>query len=168
MGQRGHRDTDCKAQSKDKSWPSWTRFQTGEVGFRVGLFLAHTWPGSGLSLGDCRGRGAGSGRWLAGAAQQERLVAKPVMLLWERRRSPWQCGWCRRRRTRSKKTWRQISKWRARGLKSWHRLWKIGGRKFSGFCVIYMDSPPYFSVFVDYLVIIGDPANTKRAFPSWG
>ena len=27
----------------------------------------HTRPGSGLSLGDRRGRGAGSGRWLAGA-----------------------------------------------------------------------------------------------------
>ena len=34
--------------------------------------------------------------------------------------------------------------------------------------MIYMDSSPYFSVFVDYLVIIGDHANTKRAFPSWG
>ena len=37
-------------------------------GFPGGLFIAHAQSGSGLSLGDRRGRGGGSGRWLAGSS----------------------------------------------------------------------------------------------------
>ena len=42
------------------------------------------------------------------------------------------------------------------------------GHEFCWFGMVNMNSSPYLSVFVNYLVIIGDPANTKRASPSWG
>ena len=60
-----------------------------------------------------------------------------------------------------------IKKGGTRSLRSGHRLFKTGGSKFCGLGVIHVYSPPYFSVFVDYLVVIGDPTNAKWAFPPW-
>ena len=33
--------------------------------------------------------------------------------------------------------------------------------------MVYMYSPPYLSIFVDYLVVIGDSTNVERAFTPW-
>ena len=33
--------------------------------------------------------------------------------------------------------------------------------------MVYMYSPPYLSIFVDYLVVIGDSTNAEKAFPPW-
>ena len=33
--------------------------------------------------------------------------------------------------------------------------------------MVHMYSPPYLSVFVDYLVVIGDRTNAEWAFPPW-
>ena len=34
--------------------------------------------------------------------------------------------------------------------------------------MVDVNSSPYLSIFVNYLEIIGDPADSKRAFPVWG
>ena len=62
---------------------------------------------------------------------------------------------------------RKISKRRARGFRSWYGSRKISSRKFGRLGVIDMDCTPHSSIFINDLILIEDPSDAKRAFPTW-
>ena len=110
-------------------------------------------------------------RAAASRSQRERLAAERVMLLWERRRNPRQVRLIQEEEEEEDgipENLRTNIPMEGKGLQDMAQALVGRGREFCRFGMVDMNSSPYLSVFVNYLEIIGDPADSKRAFPAWG